>query len=108
VPDTVDLQLFGQVQMYASIPGRSLAVLREDPKLHRLRSWADRMQSRFQSYAHLHSGPYLAPCLPSPQPAPASERLFYWLGCALIWLVFPLTLGATLYLVRRVGKKELR
>jgi len=107
-PDTVDLQLFGQVQMYASIPGRSLAVLREDPKLGQLRDWIERMQSRFSGYAHLHSGLYFEPHLPAPQRSPGYERPFYWLGCALMWLAFPLTLAATLYLVRRVEKKGLR
>lgn len=107
-PDTVDLQLFGQVQMYASIPGRSLDVICEDPALDRLRDWVQRMQRHFSGYTHLYSGPYFEPKLPGPEPSAAYERAFYWLGCALMWLALPLTLGVTLLFISRVGKQGLR
>jgi len=107
-PETVDLQLFGQIQMFASIPGRSLSVLCEDAELPRLRGWIERMQSRFSGYGHLYSGPYFEPRLPDPEPCPVAERPFYWLGCTLMWLALPLTLGATFFLADRIGKKGLR
>ena len=91
-PDTVDLQLFGLVQMCASIPGRSLAVLRQDPKLERLRAWAETMQQRFGGYQHFYTGPRLEPGLPELGPAPFAERFFYWCGAALMWIAFPITL----------------
>jgi hypothetical protein len=54
-PITFDLQLFGLVQMCASIPGPSLAVLGEDSSLQRLREWTETMQRRFAEFPHLHS-----------------------------------------------------
>ena len=103
-PDTADLQLFGLVQMYGSIPGPSLAVLRGDPKLERLRQWVESMQRRFSSYGHLYTGSYFEPPLPEIEPSPAHERAFYWLGCTLIWLAFPISLLTTMYFVRRIRK----
>ncbi len=103
-PDTVDLQLFGLVQMFGSIPGRSLAVLQEDPKLPRLRAWIGTMQRRFSSYSHLYTGPHFEPQLAAIERSPVYERPFYFLGCALMWLAFPITLLTTLYFVLRVRR----
>lgn len=107
-PDTVDLQLFGQLQMFASVPGRSLRVIQEHPGLERLRAWIGRMQARFASYPHLYSGPHFEPRSPAPECAPAVERAAYWAGTALVWIAWPLSLAATLFFARRVGKKGLR
>jgi glutathione S-transferase len=106
-PDTVDLQLFGLVQMCASIPGPSLAVLREDPSLQRLREWVEAMQRCFSDYAHLYSAREFEPRLPEIERASALERFFYWSGAALMWIAFPITLPTALYLARRVRKKGL-
>jgi glutathione S-transferase len=107
-PDTVDLQLFGLVQMCASIPGPSFAVLRREPELQRLRIWIEAMQSRFSDYPRLYSAPHFAPELPEIEPAPALERLSYWCGAALMWIALPITLPTVLYYVRRVRKKGLQ
>lgn len=103
-PGTFDLQLFGIVQMLATIPGPSLTVLRENPALERLRVWVTAMQRRFSDFPSLYSGPYFEPVLPGVEPAPASERVAYWCGAALMWMAFPITLAATFYFVRRVRK----
>ena len=107
-PDTVDLQLFGLVQMFGSIPGRSLAVLREDPALPRLRAWVGAMQERFSSYRHLYTGPYFAPRRPAIERSPLYERAAYWLGAALMWLALPVTLPTVFYFFRRVRRKGLQ
>ena len=107
-PDTVDLQLFGLVQMCASIPGPSLAVLREDPTLQRLRVWVETMQRRFSDYTHLYSAQDFEPKRPEVESAPALERSFYWLGAALMWIAFPITLPTVLYFARRVRKKGMQ
>jgi glutathione S-transferase len=107
-PDTVDLQLFGLVQMCASIPGPSLALLREDAALQRLRKWIEAMQSRFADYPHLYSAAYFLPALPEVEPAPFLERFFYWCGAALMWIALPITLPLALYFVRRVRRKGLQ
>jgi hypothetical protein len=106
-PDTVDFQLFGIVQMLASIPGPALTVLREDPALERLRAWVESMQRRYSDSPHLYSGPYFEPVLPPVEPAPVSERVAYWCGAAFMWLLLPLTLAATFYFFRRVRKQGL-
>jgi hypothetical protein len=106
-PDTVDLQLFGMVQMFGSIPGPSLALLRKDPGLPRLREWIGHMQRRFSSYAHLYTGRDFEPHLPAIERSPVAERPAYWLGCALMWIAFPITLLTTVYFVRRVRRKGL-
>ena len=107
-PDTVDLQLFGLVQMFASIPGASLATLEQTPGLQRLRNWISRMQSRFADYDHLYSAPCFEPRLPEIDRANPLERTFYWSGAALMWLGLPITLATTFYFVRRVRKKGLQ
>jgi hypothetical protein len=106
-PDTVDLQLFGLVQMYASIPGLSLTVLQEDASLERLRDWVEAMQRRFADYTHLYSARDFEPQLPEIEPAPALERFFYWSGATIMWIAFPITLPTVLYFARRVRKKGL-
>jgi hypothetical protein len=106
-PDTVDLQLFGLVQMCASIPGSSLAVLKEDPTLERLRDWIERMQRRFSDYHHLYSARDFEPRLPGIEPASALERFFYWSGAALMWIALPISIPTVFYLARRVRKKDL-
>lgn len=99
-PDTVDLQLFGIVQMLGSIPGPPLSVLRDDPALESLRGWIARMQRRFEKHPGLYSGPYFEPLRPAPQAASTSERVAFGCGAALMWLAFPLTfLTALLYFV---------
>lgn len=107
-PDTVDLQLFGQVQMLSSIPCRSLRVLKEAAELERLRGWVERMQMRFADYDHLYSGPHFDPKAPAPKRASHLERVFYWLGCVVIWIVLPLSLAATIFFAHRVSQKQLR
>ena len=104
-PDTVDLQLFGLVQMCASIPGPSLAVLYEDQTLQPLRGWVEAMQRHVSDYAHLYSAQQFEPRLPELESASGLERFFFWSGAALMWIAFPLTLPTALYLARRVRKK---
>jgi glutathione S-transferase len=107
-PDTMDLQLFGLVQMLASIPGPSLAVLREDPALERLRLWVAAMQRRFSDYPHLYSATCFDPAFPPIEPAPIAERVAYWCGAASMWISLPITLATALYFVRRVRKLGLQ
>jgi glutathione S-transferase len=106
-PDNVDFQLFGLVQMCASIPGPSYEVLRQDPKLQRLREWVGAMQNRFSDYAHLYTAPHFEPRLPEIESATGVERLFYWMGAALVWIAFPITVPLALYFSRRVRQKGL-
>ena len=106
-PDTVDLQLFGLVQMCSSIPGPSLAVLREGPTLDRLRDWIAAMHRRFPDYTHLYSAQDFEPRLPEIEHATALERFFYWSGAVLMWVAFPITVPAALFLARRLRKKGL-
>jgi glutathione S-transferase len=107
-PDTLDLQLFGLVQMFGSIPGASLGVLREDPALPRLREWIETMQRRFSSYRHLYTGPYFEPRLAAIERSPLYERPSYWVGAALMWLALPLTLFTVFYFFRRVRRRGLQ
>ena len=106
-PDTVDLQLLGLVQMCASIPGPSLAVLRDNRALQRLRGWVGTMQRHFSDYIHLYSARDFEPKLPEIEPAPALERFLYGSGAAFMWIAFPITLPTVLYHARRVRKKGL-
>jgi glutathione S-transferase len=107
-PDTVDLQLFGLVQMFESIPGPSLVVLREDPTLERLREWVEAMQRRFADYTHLYSARDFEPKRPEIEPATAVERFFYWSGATLMWIAFPITLPTVFYFARIAAKKRVR
>jgi hypothetical protein len=94
--------------MCASIPGPSLAVLREDATLQRFREWVETMQRRFSDYTHLYSARDFEPNRPEVESAPALERAFYWLGATLMWIAFPITLPTVLYFARRVRKKGMQ
>lgn len=107
-PDSMDFQFFGQVQQCASIPGPSLAVLRDDPALERLRDWIAAMQSRFSEYAHLYTARDFEPRVPAMQQSSAIDRIFYWSGAAFMWIALPLTLPTMAYMAWRVSKKRLR
>ena len=106
-PGTVDLQLFGLVQMYASIPGPCLSVLREDPKLDRMREWIGAMQSRFSSHGHAYAAPYFEPKLAEIRRTTGLERLFFWSGAALMWVAFPLSLPVVAFFARRIRSRRL-
>jgi hypothetical protein len=106
-PDTVDFQLFGLVQMCASIPGPSLRALQQDPALERLREWVEKMQRRYSDYPHLYSAQDFATKLPAIATASAVERLFYWSGAALMWVAFPLSLATVFYFVSRIRRRGL-
>jgi len=103
-PGTADLQLFGLVQMCASIPGPSLAVLRQEPTLQRLREWVESMQRRAVDYPRLYSALDFEPKCPVMQEAPALERLSYWVGSAFMWAALPVTLPTVLHFARKVQK----
>lgn len=107
-PDTMDFQLFGQVQQSASIPGPSLAVLRDHPGLERLRDWIEAMQRRFSDYSHLYTARDFEPKLPSMDQSSTADRIFYWTGAAVMWISFPLTLPTVAYMAWRVSRKRLR
>ena len=103
-PDTVDLQLFGLVQMCASIPGPSFEAIRTDPKLDRLRGWISAMQRRFAAYDHLYTARAFEPVCPEIVPASPAERCAYWAGAASMWLASPVTIPLVLFFVRRVRR----
>ena len=106
-PDTVDFQFFGMVQMYASIPGRSLAILQCDEELPQVRAWIKRMHEQFENYPHLYTASKFEARLPEVERAPLYERPFFWIGSAMMWLGFPVTLALCLYFINRVRKKGL-
>jgi glutathione S-transferase len=106
-PGTVDLQLFGIVQMCASMPGPSLDALHGDPALGPIREWTARMQNRFVDYGHLYSATYFEPAGQPVEHASAIEQTAFWTGAALMWLVFPITVPAVVYFAYRIRKKGL-
>lgn len=106
-PDTVDFQLFGLVQMCASLPGPSLEVLQRAPELARLRRWAEAMQRRFAHHDHLYTARSFEPLCPAIARSTALERAAFWLGAVTMWLAWPITLPTTLFFVRQVRKKGL-
>lgn len=106
-PDTVDLQLFGLVQMCASVPGEADALLRSEPKLDRLRAWISTMQARFADYDHLYTATAFEPRQPEIRPAPPAERFAYWLGLTTMVLAFPVTIPLVLFYVSHIRRKGL-
>jgi len=101
-PDTADLQLFGLVQMFSSIPVPELDRLKTDPGLDGLRSWVGRMQGRCADYDHLYSAGDYPPAHPAPRTATPSERGAFWSGAATMWLAFPVTIPLAVFYVARV------
>lgn len=106
-PATVDFQLFGLVQMCASIPGPTLDLLRTRPELSRFREWVAAMQVRFRDYGHLYSADYFEPPAPSIATTTTLERICYWTGALVMWLALPITLPLTLFLVQSIRRRGL-
>jgi hypothetical protein len=106
-PGTVDLQLFGLVQMAASIPGPMFDALRSEPKLDRLRTWVSAMQQRFADYDHLYTAQAFEPRQPAMARAGAAERCAYWAGAATMWLACPITIPLVFYFVLRIRRTGL-
>jgi glutathione S-transferase len=107
-PSTFDLQLFGIVQMLASIPGTALTVLREEPSLDRLREWIEAMQQRFERYEHLYTARTFAPNVAEKTVAPLHERLCFWLGGATMFAALPITLPLVFFLVGSIRRRGLQ
>jgi glutathione S-transferase len=105
-PNTVDLQLFGLVQMCASIPVPAIQLLQHEPKLERLRSWISAMQDRFGDYTHLYTATLFEPKRPETKAAGPIERALFWCGAAMMWLTLPISLAITFYLGLRGRKKR--
>jgi glutathione S-transferase len=103
-PDTLDLQLFGLVQMFSSVPVPELAILQNDPELGRLRRWVAEMQQRFSDYGHLYSAADYEPAMPPPSMSSFTERVAFWLGALTTWLAFPITLPLVAIYARRVRR----
>lgn len=106
-PDTADFQLFGIVQMFASIPGLPLQLLREEARLAPLRAWVSRMQERFADHAHLYSATGFEPILPAPRSATRFERMLFWVGAAACWLALPITLPLVLFYTWWIRNRKL-
>ena len=106
-PDTVDFQLFGIVQMCASIPGPPLRRILEGEEHERLRGFASRMQDRFRTCPHLYTGPVLDPPADAPAAAPADEKLAFWLGAVAVWIALPVTLPLVFALVVSIRRRGL-
>jgi hypothetical protein len=103
-PATLDLQLFGLVQMFSSIPVPELGSLQNDPELERLRLWVGEMQRRFSDYGHLYSATDYEPGLPPPPTSSVTERVAFWLGAVAMWLAFPITLPLVAFYAARVRR----
>ena len=101
-PNMADLQLFGAVQCHCSIPVPTVDVLRNDPKLERVREWIGAMQRLCVDYQHLYSGIFFDPALPEPRPSPIAERSSFWVGSVVTVLVFPITLPLWYFYMRHV------
>ena len=106
-PGTLDLQLFGLVQMCASIPGTSFEVIRSDPKLDGLRAWISAMHERFATYDHLYTATQFEPAAQQIVRASWLERGAYWVGAVTMWLGFPITLPLVLFFVVRIRRAGL-
>ena len=107
-PGTVDLQLFGLIQMCASMPGAPLEVVRSAPGLDALRAWISTMQARFEGYTHFYTATVFEPGQPEVVKSTPAERVAYWTGTILVWLAWPLSLAATVWFVWRVRAKGLQ
>ncbi len=105
IPSTLDLQLFGLVQMLETMPRLPLEVLCEHPSLERMRRWIEAMQARFTEHERLYTAQRFAPRSPERPVSSASERALFWCGAAACWLAAPLTLPFVLFYAARVRRK---
>ena len=106
-PDTLDLQLFGLVQMLESIPGPPLDVLCQHPTLDRLRRWVGAMQARFADYDRLHTAQRFEPKSPQRPAAEPLERVLFWCGALGCWLAAPILVPLVPFYATRVRRKRL-
>ena len=99
--------LFGIIQCHCSIPVPTIAVLQNDPRLTRMRSWIGTMQERFADYDHLYSGLYFEPHSPVPMWTTPLERAAFWLGSIFMVALFPITVPMILFFAIRIPRAPL-
>lgn len=104
-PSTADYQLFGIVQMCATLPGKPLNVLLHHLDLDPLRAWIHRMQTRFITYERLYTAQLFEPHSPARPTASPVEQGLFWLGAVACWLLAPVTIAATVFFAARVRSK---
>ena len=106
-PSTLDLQLFGLVQMLETMPRLPLEVLCDTPGLERLRGWVAAMQARFVNYDRLYTAQRFDPRSPARPVATPVERTLFWCGSGACWLAAPVLVPLVLYYSARVRRKGL-
>ena len=103
-PDILDMLLFGIIQCHCSIPVPPIRTLQEEPSLPGMRTWLASMHERFADYPNLYSGVYFEPHFPAPRRSSGLEQAVFWIGAAVMFLGFPMTIPLVMFFVFRVQK----
>jgi glutathione S-transferase len=104
-PNACDLLLFGMVQCHCSLPTPPLPILRNDPRLGRMRAWIGAMHVHFAGYPLCYSGPCFEPHLSAPRPAAPLDRTAYWAGVGATVLLWPVTVPIIILLALHARRK---
>ena len=103
-PGATDIILFGIIQCHCSIPVPPLNALRFDPRLENFRAWLGRMHEAFSGYPYLYSARYFEPAVTVPQDAGLLDRLAFYLGAGVLFLLFPVTVPFARYQASQVRR----
>lgn len=106
-PGIRDMLLFGIVQCHCSIEVPAVAALVKDPRLGRVRAWIASMQQRFHDYQdNLYSRRFFADSGPAPTDAGTIDRAGFWVGAALMFAAFPVTVPLVAFFANRIRRRE--
>ena len=99
IPNIIDYQLFGIIQSHCSIPYQPLIkTLQENRELNYIREWISNMHIKFAHYPHLYSANFFCPKQNIVKKATYLERLAYWFGLIIFFVILPFTITLLIYL----------
>ena len=107
-PGMRDFIIFGIVQCHSSIPVPPLDAIRYDDRLHSFRLWIYEMQESYKDFAYLYSTKYFQLGEAQVKSAGFKHKIFFFLGLAILFLLFPLSAVAALILMAKVNENRIK
>tara|TARA_Y100000591_G_scaffold251627_1_gene223097 strand:+ start:166 stop:1005 length:840 start_codon:yes stop_codon:yes gene_type:complete len=107
-PGVRDFVIFGIVQCHSSIPVPALEAILNDKRLHSFRSWIYEMQKRYKDLTYLYSTKYFEYEETKIISTGLKQKIFFFFGLILLFLLFPLSAAGVLLLMAKVEKNRIK
>ena len=107
-PGVRDFVIFGIVQCHSSIPVPALEAILNDKRLQSFRSWIYEMQKRYKDLTYLYSTKYFEYEETKIISTGLKQKIFFFFGLILLFLLFPLSAVVALLLMAKIEKKRIK